>query len=197
LRRRNTLIKACIVRWPGREEAAVPGDAEEEAGEIAVVRLTATRGQRIIVFALTLISAVAGLALIVVAAVSRPGSHSPAGVVGASLLIVAVVCLYYALAYSFGFSECSPDGICTHGVFRSTSCPWDEVAKIAISNGRAKRVVVTKRGGSRFQLVIPSDNSLSRRDFASQSAVVLGYWQEITGRAGQDIAADGSVPGST
>jgi hypothetical protein len=197
LRRRNTIRKARIVRWPGHKEAAVPGGAGEEAWEIAVVRLTATRGQRISVFALTAISAVAGLALIVVAAVMRPGSHSGAGVVGASLLIVAAVCLYYLLAYTFGFTECSPRGICTHGVFRSVSCPWTEVAKIRVGNGRAKRVVVTRRGGSRFELVIPSDNSLSRRDFAAQYAVVLGYWQEATGRASQDRAADGSVPGST
>lgn len=175
----------------------MPGDAGEEAGEIAVVRMTATRGQRISIFALTVISAVAGLVLIVVAAVTRPGFYSNAGVVGTSLLIVAAVGLHYGLAYTFGFTECSPQGICTHGVFRSVCCPWAEVAKIAIGDGRAKRVVVTRRGGSRFELVIPSDNSFSRRDFASQYAVVLGYWQEVTGRASQDSAADGSVPNST
>ena len=31
----------------------MPGDAREEAGEIAVVRMTATRGQRISMFAVT------------------------------------------------------------------------------------------------------------------------------------------------
>ena len=172
----------------------MPGDARERTGEIAVVRMTATRRQQISVFALTVISAVPGLALIVVAAVARPGSHSDAGVAGASMLIVAAVCLYYELAYKFGFTECSPHGICTHGVLRSVSCPWAEVANITIGGGRAKRVVVTRRCGSRFELVIPSDNTLSRRDFSSQYAVVFGYWQEVTGRASQDSAADGSVP---
>jgi hypothetical protein len=174
----------------------VPGDAGEKAGEIAVVRMTATRRQRISILALTVVSGVAGLALIVVFAVTRPSADSDAGPVGASLLIVAMVCLYYGLAYTFGFTECSPYGIRARGVFRSTSCPWAEVAKITVGGGRAKRVVVTRHGGSRFELAIPSDNSLSRRDFAAQYAVVLGYWQEMTGQASQDSAADGSVPGS-
>jgi len=158
---------------------------------IAVVRITATRGQRTSIFALTAVSAALGLALIVVATVTRPGIDSDAGVAGASLLTVAAVCLYYGLAYIFGFTECTPHGIRTHGVFRAASCPWAEVTKIAISGGRAKRVVVTRHGGSRFELVIPSDNSLSRRDFAAQYAVVLGYWQEVTGQASQDSAAGG------
>jgi Bacterial PH domain len=175
----------------------VPGDAGQEAGEIAVVRMTATRRQRIGVCAFTVISSVAGVALIVVAAVVWSGFDSNAGVFGVSLLLAAALCLYYVLAYTFGFTECSPHGIRTRGVFRSVSCPWGEVAKIGIGGGRAKRVVVTRRGGSRFRLVIPSDNSISRRDFASESAVVLGYWQEITGRASRDSTADGSVPGST
>jgi hypothetical protein len=181
----------------GHEEAATPGDAKEEAGELAVVRITATRGQRISIFAFTVISTVAALVLIVVTAVTQASFYSFAGIVGTSLLIVVAVCLYYGLAYTFGFTECSLDGICTHGVFRSVSCPWAEVAKITVSGGRAKSVVVTRRGGSRFELVIPSDNSLSRRDFASQYAIVLAYWQEVTGRGSQDNAADGSVPSST
>lgn len=181
----------------GHEEAATPGDAKEEAGELAVVRITATRGQRISIFAFTIISMVAALVLIVVTAVTRASFYSFAGIVGTSLLIVVAVCLYYGLAYTSGFTECSLDGICTHGVFRSVSCPWAEVAKITVSGGRAKKVVVTRRGGSRFELVIPSDNSLSRRDFASQYAIVLAYWQEVTGRGSQDSAADGSVPSST
>jgi hypothetical protein len=116
----------------------VPGDAGEKAGEIAVVRMTATRRQRISILALTVVSGVAGLALIVVFAVTRPSADSDAGPVGASLLIVAVVCLYYGLAYAFGFTECSPYGIRTRGVFRSASCPWAEVAKITASFTRRR-----------------------------------------------------------
>lgn len=174
----------------------MPGDAREEAGEIAVVRMTATRGQRISMFAVTVFSAVAALVLIVVTAVTRASFYPLAVDVGISLLIVAAVGLYYGLAYTFGFTECSPHGIRTHGVFRSVSCPWAEVAKITVSDGRARRVVVTRRGRSRFELVIPSGSSPARRDFASQYAMILAYWQEVTGRASQDSAADGSVPGS-
>jgi hypothetical protein len=169
----------------------VSGDAGEEAGEVPVVRLTATPGQRIKNLAFVATCAALGLASIVVGTVTRIGLDSDAGLVGAALLFAAAVGLSFHIRSVVGFTECSPDGIRTQGVSRSASCPWADVAKISVSDGRARRVVVTRRDRSRFDLVIPVDNGISRRDFDSQYAVVLGYWQDAVGRAGQQGAIGG------
>jgi len=136
------------------------------------------------------------------------GRHADGRVlgVGVGLGVAALIAGLVLAGFLRGFTECSPVGIRTRGLYGRHQCAWREVAEIAVghSGGRYGRgaptlSVTVFTGSGKFTLGAPISGGIAPDpDFEPRAREICDYWRTATGSTPSDpsspLPVDFSLP---
>jgi hypothetical protein len=136
------------------------------------------------------------------------GQHADGRLLGAGVgLGVAALVAGLVLAGFLGaFTECSPVGISTRGLYGRHQCAWPEVAEIAVcqpsmryGRGTPTLSVTVSTGSGKFRLGAPISGGIAvDPDFEPRAREIRDYWRTATGSTASDpsspLPVDSSPP---
>lgn len=158
-----------------------------------IFRVTASQRRALAITVAVLTALDTALSGAVVAS-PNPSFRLTALAVGAGL--VALIVLYYSVAYAVAYSECTPAGLRVRGVAGRRFLPWERLRDIAVRDyasspyraGRSRPlriVIVTADDGSRFWLGAPIDGGQGLGDLQFEDKIrqIQGYWRSARSRS--------------